>query len=220
MLAYAAGRPAPVDRRQYPNAMLAIIAAHVAVAAAVMSAKMDLSQRIFDPSIRVVMVPTQQVPPQNTPQNHSAQQPSSRPAEQQSRDIPTAFDSDIKIGTGPIEVGSTGGEVKPPSLAWNLPPHLQVVHSAARLLTPASELKPPYPPSKLINEEEAVLTLKLTIDANGRVTAVDPVGRADRIFLDAARRYLIAHWRYRPASEDGQAVSSTEVITLRFQLDG
>jgi periplasmic protein TonB len=49
---------------------------------------------------------------------------------------------------------------------------------------------------------------------------VDPVGRADGEFLAAARRHLIAHWRYAPATDDGRAVGSTTTITLRFQLDG
>ena len=44
MLAYAANRPAAVDRRPHPNAMLAIIAVHVALLAAVMSAKMDFDR--------------------------------------------------------------------------------------------------------------------------------------------------------------------------------
>jgi len=52
------------------------------------------------------------------------------------------------------------------------------------------------------------------------VVAVDPVGRADPVFLAAARRHLIKNWRYRPASEDGRAIGSSLVITLRFQLDG
>jgi protein TonB len=80
-------------------------------------------------------------------------------------------------------------------------------------------LRPPYPESKLANEEEAVLHLRLGIAADGRVTSVEPVGRADPVFLDAARRYLIAHWRYSPATVDGRAVASTEVITLSFRLD-
>ena len=88
------------------------------------------------------------------------------------------------------------------------------------MLTPASELKPPYPPSKLLNEEEATLHLKLTIDATGRVIAVDPVGRTDAAFLEAARRHLIAHWRYKPAMDEGRPVASSEVITLRFELNG
>jgi len=90
----------------------------------------------------------------------------------------------------------------------------------AQLLTPPSELRPPYPPSKLVTEEEALLKLRLSIDANGRVTAVEPVGPADRVFLDAARRYLMAHWRYRPATENGRAVATSTVMTLKFQLDG
>jgi protein TonB len=40
------------------------------------------------------------------------------------------------------------------------------------------------------------------------------------VFLRAARQYLLARWRYRPASEDGRAVSSSTIITLRFTLEG
>jgi protein TonB len=94
------------------------------------------------------------------------------------------------------------------------------INSGPQLLTPPSELKPAYPPSKLDNGEEATLRLKLTIDASGRVVAVDPVGRTDPVFLEAARRHLIAHWRYKPAIEGGRAVASSEVITLRFELNG
>ena len=53
-----------------------------------------------------------------------------------------------------------------------------------------------------------MLRLKLTIDPRGRVIAVDPVGKADPAFLAAARRHLIAHWRYKPATEDGRAIAS------------
>jgi protein TonB len=94
------------------------------------------------------------------------------------------------------------------------------VHHDARLLTSPADLKPPYPESKVLSGEEATLHLRLTISDTGRVTAVDSVGPADRVFLDAARRYLVAHWRYQPATEDGRPVSSSIVINLRFLLDG
>jgi protein TonB len=94
------------------------------------------------------------------------------------------------------------------------------MHHDARLLTPPAELKPPYPPSKLLSEEEAVLTLRLVIDERGRVVSVDPVGRADSAFLEAARRYMIARWRYQPATDDGRAISSSLTVTLRFELNG
>jgi protein TonB len=50
------------------------------------------------------------------------------------------------------------------------------------------------------------------------VTGVEAVGAADPVFLAAARRHLIAHWRYRPATEDGRPVATSTVITLRFEL--
>jgi protein TonB len=87
-------------------------------------------------------------------------------------------------------------------------------------VTPPQELRPPYPQAKLLAEEEATLRLRLAIDEQGRVVAVDPVGRADAIFLAAARRHLLAHWRYKPAMKDGRAVPSSITITLRFELDG
>ena len=87
-------------------------------------------------------------------------------------------------------------------------------------MTRPDDLKPPYPESKILSGEEATLHLRLTISESGRVTAVDPVGAADRVFLEAARRHLIAHWRYRPATEDGRPIASSVVISLRFLLDG
>ena len=122
--------------------------------------------------------------------------------------------------TGPTILGppTASNEIKfPPN-----PPFVGIepVKLGPRLLTPASQLKPPYPASKLLTEEEATLRLRLTIDERGRVIAVEPVGRADSVFLAAARRHLLGHWRYQPASEGGHAVSSSTVVTLRFQLDG
>jgi protein TonB len=95
----------------------------------------------------------------------------------------------------------------------------QVTRTGPRFATPASALRPPYPQSKVAREEEAALKLRLTIDERGRVTAVEPVGTADPVFLEAARRHLLAKWRYKPATEGGRAVSSSTVITLRFELE-
>ena len=64
-----------------------------------------------------------------------------------------------------------------------------------------------------------MLRLRLSIDARGRVTAVEPIGTADPAFLASARAHLIRVWRYKPATEDGRAVASTLTITLRFELE-
>ena len=219
MLAYAASRPAPVERRPHPNAMLAIIALHVAVVAAVMSAKIDLPQIIKHPPPTIFWVPTPKDPPPN-PQSPHTQQPARNPVDYVPPIVTTPPPSGETTDPGPtkLDPGLIAGAGA--NVITELPPLHFAVKLGPQLLTPASELKPPYPPSKLITEEEATLRLKLTIDERGRVVAVDPVGNADRAFLEAARRYLLAHWRYKPATEDGRGIASSTVITLRFQLDG
>lgn len=220
MLAYAANRPVVVDRRPRPNAMLFIVGAHVAVAAAVMSAKMQIPVPPREPPIIVdsfkTPPPPAPKPTQTPPVPHPPTWISNPPTRVDLPPVnpPPATSTGPKIDPGPVLGAGTS----------NIPavtrPVITPIKSGAQLLTPASDLKPPYPPSKLLNEEEASLTLRLTIDQNGRVTAVDPVGRTDPVFLAAARRHLIARWRYKPAMEDGQPVASSAVITLRFQLDG
>jgi protein TonB len=201
--------------------MLAIIALHVGVAAIVMSAKMDLPRRLLPEVPPTVLSFPKPQPVDPIPQPHTSQP--TQPAK------PTITKVDPQVMTHPTDNGDQGPltpPVKPGVLIEGTgsitipPPVHDVVKFGPRLLTSGEDLKPPYPASKLVTEEEAALQLRLTIDANGRVVGVDPVGRADPVFLSAARRWLLAHWRYRPATEDGHGVTSTEVITLRFQLDG
>jgi protein TonB len=99
------------------------------------------------------------------------------------------------------------------------PPKAEPVRLAARFATPGNAIKPPYPLDKRRAEEEATLRLRLSIDVRGRVTAVDPIGPADASFLEAARRHILRAWRYKPATEDGQAVPSSTVINLSFRLE-
>ncbi len=220
MLAYAANAPRIAERRSAPNTLLFIIAGHVAVVAAVMSARMDLPPIVKHPPIDIFWVPKlADPPPPNPVPNHQTVQQHAITVDHPTVDVPTPAHSDQTAAAGPtgdsnlFPILGAAGSIELP------PPHF-AVKFGPELATPEAELKPPYPQSKLLTEEEAVLRLKLTIGQNGRVIAVDPVGRTDRAFLDAARRHLLAHWRYKPASEDGRPVISSTIITLRFQLDG
>jgi protein TonB len=217
MLAYAASRPRVGARHNSPNALLVVISVHVAAVAALMSAKMDLPRFVAEPPLVIDTIhPTDPPPPNPAAKSAQPHQPAFTlpvpqvPLPQPDPQIVDSTPSQPILDTWP------GQSVDPPKAD----PRPVPVRTGARLLTPSSELRPPYPQSKLMAEEEATLRLRLTIDERGRVIAVDPIGRADSAFLDAARRYLIAHWRYRPASEGGHAIASSEVITLRFQLDG
>ena len=221
MLEYAASRRQIASRPSSPNAMLAIISVHVALLAVVMSAKMDLPARIYKPPIKVIDFPVPpDPPPQPRPSQHEIAHPMPMPAPQPLPPLPLPPNDGLTATPGPAGTSPiAGGGASIVSGATN-PIRLLPVRHDPRLLTPFSELRPPYPASKLASEEEAVLTLRLTIDESGRVVAVDSLGRADRVFVEAARRYMMAHWRYAPATEDGRAVSSSLTVTLKFMLDG
>lgn len=220
MLAYAAHRPVAIDRRPQPNTMLLIIGAHVALVAAVMSAKIELPIKPPPIITKVDFIPLPVDPP-------PVQHPKTTPAATNSwidQTRPQVTTASIKAppidpGPPPVDPGHIAGSGT--NVISEIPKAaITMAKSGPQLLTPPSELKPPYPPSKLLNEEEGVLTLRLTIDESGRVTAVAPVGHAVYAFLEVARRHLIAHWRYKPATEDGHPVSSTATVTLHFELDG
>ena len=217
MLDYVARRPAVAKRGSSPNAMLMIIGVHVAALAALMSAKMDLPERILDPPIMIDFIHAPKPPPVDPP---SDPRPSNLPLQShltKTEPVVATAPSATEIIDSSPQIPNFGALIKPapqPTLARLAPP------SAAQLITPASELKPLYPRSKLLSEEQAVVRLRLTIDERGRVIAVEAVGRADPAFLESARRHILARWRYRPASEGGQAIVSSAVVTLHFQIDG
>jgi len=220
MLAYAASRPRFAERKSSPNAMLGIIAAHVALAALVMSAKMELPTHPRFTRTVVDFIPLPKDPPPKPITTKAPQPPQSLAIPDGRQPDPTRAMPPQSWDPGPM-LPDPGASAEPGSSPQiDLRPQPIPAATGARLLTPPSELRPPYPLSRLVTEQEAVLKLRLTIDANGRVTAVDPVGAADRVFLEAARRHLMAHWRYKPATEDGRAVASSTVITLEFRLDG
>ena len=221
MLAYAANNR-PAGRSGSPRALVLIIAGHAVLIAGVMSAKMDLIKDTpFDPT-DVVMVPLDEpdpvVPPPPAPD--VAIKPPTTVIDR----TPVIVDVPLPTPTLPLDQGPPIIDIVPisgsgPVVTPALPPKPATVRAGPRFATPDSALRPPYPLAKLRAEEETTLRLRLSIDARGRVIAVEPVGAADPQFLEAARRHIIKAWRYKPATENGSAVASSTVITLSFRLD-
>lgn len=221
MLAYAANRPRVGASRSSPNTLLFVACGHIALLAVAMSVKMALPPRVTDPPTPFIRISVQKPPPPRPVDHRQAQRPT-EPTEQPALQppMPTAGPQvplDPNPSLGPPATADPGPVPLPP-LPFP-PPQPVGVSRAAQLLTPVTDLRPPYPQTKLLAGEEATLKLRLTIDESGRVVAVDPVGRADPVFLSAARRHLLAHWRYKPAMKDGRVVPSSIVISLRFELD-
>ena len=202
------------DRSRHPRALTLIVAGHAALLAAVMLAKGDVVPR-FIPTITKVDLIDETTPPPENP-------PPPRPQQHESTiDRPVTAVAIPRQATdaNPIPIPNLDPRPVIDSGSVKVIPPAEPVRVGPRFVTPEYDVKPPYPQSKLRSQEEAVLQLRLTIDERGRVTAVDAVGPADPVFLAAARKHILARWRYRAATEDGHAVATSTVITLRFRLD-
>jgi protein TonB len=204
--------------------MLFIIGAHVAAVAVAMSVKMAIDQRAPDKPLIINPIPLPEPPPPIPQPEPKTIKPPMRSTIDQTRPIiptPTPMEPvDLTPMPTPLLGTLAGSSIIPEPRPQPTEPLTLPVRKGPRLATPDWALKPPYPSSKLDSQEETSLRLQLSIDARGRVIAVDPVGRADAAFLAAARRHLIAKWRYLPATVDGRPVATSTVITLRFELEG
>ena len=209
---------------RHPKALMLIIGGHAALVAAVMMAKMEIIPPIGPTTTVIDFIdppkppppepkPTPEPKPRVDPRNSSVDQPEVKvPTPLNTSD--TKFD-DVPLPPQPPNPGPVGTGEKVIEAVTPKPP----IFVAGRFNTPERLIKPPYPADKQRLEEEAVLRLKLSIDERGRVTAVEPVGRVDRSFFEAARKHLIANWRYKPATEDGKAVPWSTIISLTFRIE-
>ena len=211
MLAYA---PRPERRRFSPAALALIAGIHALAILAALTARMALPDKEKEPPLIVDTIlvspdpvpdPRPRDPARPTDRSFDAPRPLLDPLP-----LPGPLVDPIPLPPGPGPIIGPGVEPVPD------PP---LVRTGPRFATPDGEVRPPYPESKRERDQEAVLRLRLAIDERGRVTAVEPVGRADPVFLAAARRHILRAWRYKPATEGERAIPSSTVITLEFRLD-
>ena len=211
--------PAYADHKFHPRVLLLIAAGHAAVITAALMIKTDLPRRLVRDTITVEPIPAPKPPPPHPIQTPQKTQPQ--------RQVRQTIGREQQVEQTPLHSGPVvDNTITIPDFTW-ITPHLSIPSGSAgpaptgpRFATPQSDIKPPYPEQKQLAGEEATLRLRLAINAEGRVVAVDPVGPADPAFLAAARKHILAHWRYQPATDGGHPVPSSTVITLQFQLDG
>lgn len=83
----------------------------------------------------------------------------------------------------------------------------------------ATHTTPPYPPIEARLGHEGTVVLRLTIAPDGRVIDAVVVKTSGYERLDmAARDWVTARWRYRPAVRGGAAVAGTATVGVRFNL--
>ena len=220
MLVYA---PRPTARSGSPRTLLLVAAGHVVAIALALTIRSEFAPTAPDDPTDVIFVKPIKPPPPPPPTDPTEpRQPSQSTLDLPPRIVPTPTPPSEPIAKGPplpTFDPSAGTALLPRPLPLPEPVLPAIVRKAARFITPADLVRPPYPASKQRLGEEASLRLSLAIDARGRVTTVSPVGAADPVFLEAARRHIVRFWRYQPASEGGTAIASKIVVTLTFKLE-
>ena len=215
MLAYA---PRQNAMRLRPATLGLIIVGHVGLLALVLTANsgMILTQKPNPPDI--IFVPVPKPPPPIPPETQSNPQPSVSRIDTVEPIVPPLPLPGPQVDIFPQPLPQPGPLIGTGTIPTPIPLDPPIVRKGPRFATVGDAVRPPYPLSKREAGDEASLRLRLSIDERGRVVAVDPVGRADPTFLEAARRHILRMWRYQPAMEGAKAVTSTTTITLKFEL--
>ena len=219
MLAYA---PRPTARSGSPRTLFLVAAGHVVAIALALTIRSEFTPKAPGNPTDVIFIKPIKPPPPPPADPTAPRPPIQSTLDLPPRIVPTPAPLMPPLAEAPLVPNRDpviGNAVEPTPLPLPQPAIPAIVRKAARFITPADQVRPPYPASKQRLGEEASLRLSLAIDASGRVTAVSPVGPADPAFLEAARRHIVRHWRYQPASEGGTAVASKIVVTLTFKLE-
>ncbi|MFC3813978.1 energy transducer TonB [Lysobacter sp. GCM10012299] len=109
----------------------------------------------------------------------------------------------------PVEPGTPDG-----SLGESLPP------ASGSVLQALSAPAPAYPREAVREGLMGTVELEILVGIDGRPLEVRVVRSSGHRVLDqAARRAVLAQWRFQPAFRDGQAVQALGRVPIEFKLD-
>lgn len=78
------------------------------------------------------------------------------------------------------------------------------------------QTQPVYPPAARSMRSSGVVTVKVTIDEEGKVAEIDSASGPS--LLQGAAKDAIKNWRFRPFMRDGQPVKATGFVSFNFSL--
>lgn len=202
-----------------PAALAATIGIHIIVAGAIvlMPAVKVMKPETWDP-IHTTHIPSEPDPgpldPPPPPKNDI----------QDSK--PTAVDPIVDSGVsspGPIFASNDADEgiVLPGSgtIADPYIPPLPILIKAKPDTRYMRHFQPDYPGTMIRAQMEGVVKVRVLIGADGRVQSVELVEATNPAFWEATRKQALRYWRFKPATRDGVAITSEQVMTVRFRLD-
>jgi protein TonB len=219
------------ERRFHPASLGVALAINGGLLAAmVLAGSVAVVQR-HDPVLNTTAIPLPPIPPEIKPEPQpqpveKTVQPPPQPLpflEKPVIDLPQpdqpriATESTLPIAP-PQPSGIPGGTGT--GVTVDPPKPMPVLVDAAPDPRYMDAFQPAYPAAERRAERNGVVTVRVRIGADGRVSAVEPVRATSDAFLEATRRQALSRWRFRPATRDGVAVESWRVMTVRFEMEG
>lgn len=128
-------------------------------------------------------------------------------------DTPTAPERVVKDSASSI--------VDRPSTTSSAPatPAGQPVRRGSAPARPLSAPEPPYPARVRAREGEGAVSVRLTVDASGKVSAIEVLGVSGDPALRQSVVDTVRGWTFEPALEEGRPVPSSVIRRFVFRLD-
>lgn len=131
-------------------------------------------------------------------------------------EIPKAPTPVVPVDSGPSQTTITATTSTPPQTTT---PSTAAGINRAAVSIAGTHTVPPYPAIERRLGIEGTVTLRLTVGTEGQVTAAEVVTSTGREALDqAARDWIIGHWRYRPALKDGNPAVMQVLASVTYSL--
>lgn len=209
------------QKRNSPTSLGLVVLLHAALIAAVILIRSPVFERIRAPVTQVRLIP---IAPDPRPEPRPDPRPDDHPL-QPRHDAVDHVDRLVQNDQGATTVADQGGTlvtgdagggttvVLPPP-----PPPVPVRHAAEFDPRYAGALQPPYPGSEQRAGREGHVQVRITIGADGRVTAIARLAATSEAFWEVTRQQALSRWRFRPATIDGRPVEDSKVLTLTFRL--
>jgi protein TonB len=103
----------------------------------------------------------------------------------------------------------------PPPTASAVPPtHVPAAQQEKKL---SKRVNPVYPKEAFDAKLTGIVNLETTIDVDGKVTNVRPIGNADALLLKAAED-AVKHWVYKPTTINGMKVEVITIVSINFKV--
>ena len=95
-----------------------------------------------------------------------------------------------------------------------------VIGNAEATIAYETATPPAYPIQALRSGVEGTVLLKVLVDASGKpVQVLIEHGSGSRLLDDAARKHVLAAWRFHPAMRGGRAIAAWALVPVSFNLD-